>query len=81
MRKDPRARAPGSFFVSRIDAASIVMMMVVVMMVMMAVPVRHHDDHRPAPMAVMMMVVMVMELRELDVVVRRRGRPSFIDRL
>ena len=51
------------------------------MMVIMAVPVRHHDDHRPAPMAVMMMVVMVMELCELDVVVRRRGRPSFIDRL
>ena len=50
------------------------------MVVVMAVPVRHHDDHRPAPMAVMM-VVMVMELRELDVVVRRRGRPSFIDRL
>jgi len=60
-------------------ANSIVVVMM--MMVVVSVAMRHHDNHGPAPMAVMMVVVvMVMELRELDVVCRRRWF-AFIDRL
>src|SRR5260370_34756664 len=59
-----------------------------VMVVMMITTISgHHDDAGAIPLiaisaieAVMMvMVVMMVELNKLDIFVRRRGRPGFID--
>src|SRR5260370_30520839 len=61
------------------------MMLMVVMMI--TTISGHHDDAGAIPLiaisaieAVMMvMVVMMVELNKLDIFVRRRGRPGFID--
>ena len=62
--------------------------MVVVMVMMVVIPAvsrRHHDDARSIASIGMMMVVMVVltdvELRQLDVLVRRRAGSGFIDGL
>jgi hypothetical protein len=62
------------------------MMMVVVMVMIPAVSRRYHDDARSIASIGMMMVVMMVvltdvELRQLDVFVRRRAGSGFVDRL
>jgi hypothetical protein len=59
------------------ESVVMVVMMMVVMVMMM--PMGHPDDDT-RPISVMMVVVMVI-LRELDISIRGRRRPLFVDRL
>src|SRR6202165_5691790 len=63
---------------------------IVVMVVVMITTISgHHDDPRAIPLiaisailaVVMVMMVVVIELGKLDIFVRRRSRPGFMDRL
>ncbi|MEA2866599.1 MAG: hypothetical protein QOE39_1314, partial [Bradyrhizobium sp.] len=69
------------FSIIRSARLSIAIEAVVVMMVVMVVVTepRHHDDAGPIPAIAMMMVMVV--LRELDIFVRGRDGPRFVDSL
>jgi hypothetical protein len=59
----------------------VVVMMMVVVVVVVPVAMRHDDDDGPPVPTVMVMMVVMMELGKLNVVLRRRLRDLFIDRL
>jgi len=55
--------------------------MMVMVMMMVAAMRQDHDDGRPPPHVVVVVMVVMMELGELNVVLRRLRRGLFIDRL